>query len=123
MKISFYLLIIVLAGLTILGWWSFLPKNLLVGSWGNKSETIEIYSGNTLSISSPKQPVLNGSYQLLNDDKARIDLGGIGALLGPVIVTYQVTVNTLTVSDGKKTSTYNRTSKLSPIVAFFNKEL
>jgi hypothetical protein len=120
----FYLLyipLLVLVGLESYLWWSLRPQNLIVGIWQGSTETITVYPGDTFSIKSIKnsEDPANGSYRFLDDKTLRIDLGGLSSLVGPVVINYQLSIDTITISDGKDSKTYERISNISTLLGMY----
>jgi hypothetical protein len=105
----FYFLILLLAGLAAWTWWSFRPQSLLLGTWRNSQGDIEIFSNGTISIKNPQFPA-SGSYQILDDNSAKVDLEGIAALAGPLIINYQVSANQLVLTYNNSPESFSRVS-------------
>ena len=105
----FYFSILLLIGLTVWTWWSFRPQSLLPGTWSSQHGDIEIFSNGTISIKSSQFPA-NGSYQVLDDNRAKVDLGGIAALAGPMIVNYHVSANQLVLTQNNTSEYFQRIS-------------
>lgn len=117
--ISSLLLVLVLLGFIWLLIWSYLPKQLLVGKWEQKRDTIEILSDNVINIKNGST-LVSGTYKILDSKTARVNLYGLGALLGPVTIDYTVTVDELTITYDNKTETYKRITNLPVIVKLTN---
>jgi hypothetical protein len=86
------------------------PKAAIAGKWKelNGDETIEFLRDGTVTIKG-KDGNLSGSYSFPDKNHLKLELGGIGALAGPMVATYSIASNqlTLTAPDGDK-STYRK---------------
>lgn len=79
------------------------PEAVIIGKWDeiDGTETIEFFKDGTVTIVD-KGISLSGNYKFIDDDHIRIDLGGIGALAGPMISKVSISKDelSLTTSDG-----------------------
>jgi hypothetical protein len=88
------------------------PKKALVGKWQEppNGETIQFFAEGTLSING-KGGSYTGTYTVLDATHLKFEVGGLGALAGPIIFTYELSSNTLTLThSGDKPTTYKRVS-------------
>lgn len=80
------------------------PENVIVGKWHeiDGTETIEFFKDGTVSVVDMGMP-MGGNYKFIDDTRLRLELGGLGALVGPVVVKVSVSRNELilTMPDGK----------------------
>jgi len=89
-------------------------KSSILGKWqefGAKTgdnETLEFFKDGTVSLVS-KRMTLAGKYSFVDDDRIKLELGGIGALAGPVIMRVSISGGELRLTDTKgEISTYRR---------------
>lgn len=86
------------------------PAAALVGIWHEDStgQTVQFFHGGTISIKG-RLGAISGTYSVLDATHLKLELGGIGALAGPVVATYEISSSVLKVTtpDGRL-STYKR---------------
>jgi len=99
---------VILIGLLLLATGCGGLESQIVGRWQGSADTIEFFSDGTVTIADPLMP-LTGTYSFVDDNRVRIELGGLGALAGPFIVTVAISGDTLSLTgpDGS-TDTYTR---------------
>jgi hypothetical protein len=63
----------------------------IVGKWQEigGDETLEFFKDGTISASS-KEMALGGKYSFVEVDRMKVELGGVGALAGPMIMTVAI---------------------------------
>ena len=86
------------------------PENAILGKWKeiDKTETIEFFKDGTVSVVD-KGMSMGGNYKFIDDDHLRLELGGLGALAGPMVFTVSVSKNELTLTNPQgKVSKYRR---------------
>lgn len=86
------------------------PENAIVGKWQevDGTENAEFFKDGTVSLVDNGMS-LAGNYKFIENDRLRVDLGGVGALIGPMIFKVEVSRNELTLTDSKgKVTTYRR---------------
>lgn len=62
------------------------PEDAVIGKWKEVSgtETIEFFKDGTITIVD-KGMSMSGNYKFIDNEHIRMDLGGLGALMGPII--------------------------------------
>jgi hypothetical protein len=82
------------------------PEDAIVGKWSEigGTEKIELFKDGTITVVN-KDIIMGGKYTFVDKDRIRIELSGLGALLGPFVVTVSISGDelTLTMPDGKVT--------------------
>lgn len=75
------------------------PEDTIVGKWSEVegTETLEFFKDGTISLVSRGMP-MGGSYKFVDTDRMKWELGGMGALTGPIIVTVSISGNVLTLT-------------------------
>jgi hypothetical protein len=80
------------------------PENEIVGKWKEigGTETLEFFKDGTISVID-KRMSLGGSYKFVGKDRIKFELGGLGALTGPIVekVSFSGRELILTMPDGK----------------------
>ena len=63
------------------------PKDAIVGTWyeAGGDESMQFYKDGTITIEDSGKSIA-GNYTFLDDDTIRVELGGIGALAGPLVI-------------------------------------
>jgi hypothetical protein len=91
------------------------PEQAIVGKWQASStgETMEFFPDGTCTMGSTMGSMsLNvaGTYKFIARDKIKLELGGLAALAGPLVVTASVTGDELTwtMPNGKTATKYRR---------------
>jgi hypothetical protein len=86
-------------------------KSSIVGKWqeiGGDNETLEFFKDGTVSAVA-KRMTLAGKYSFVDDDHLKLELGGVGALAGPLIMRVSISGGELRLTDPKgELSTYQR---------------
>jgi hypothetical protein len=89
-------------------------KSSIVGKWqefgadNGDNETLEFFKDGTVSDVSQRM-TLAGKYSFVEDDRLKLEFGGIGALAGPMIMHVSISGGELDLTDQKgKVSKYNR---------------
>ena len=86
------------------------PEDALVGKWKEVggTETMEFFKDGTVSIVDEGMSMA-GSYRFVDKDRVKVELGGLGALMGPVVARVSISGEDLswTMPDGK-VSKYKR---------------
>lgn len=79
------------------------PEAAIIGKWDeiDGTETIEFFKDGTITVDD-KGMSFGGDYKFIDNDRIRIELGGLGALAGPMIVKVSISKDelSLTTSDG-----------------------
>ncbi len=121
-KFNFFVIFpyILLLGLVIFIFWSFTPSQMIKGEWVGKNKTIEILPKNIINIKSGNDSYTGGTYTIIDSETAKVNLGGLGFLFGPMIVKYDVSFDTLKISYENKTEVFERTSYSSFLVKTVN---
>lgn len=85
------------------------PEKAIVGRWTEVGgdETMEFFKEGTINVSG--QLTMAGTYKWLDKDRIKLELGGIGALAGPVVLQVAIKSDELTLTDSSgKPSKYKR---------------
>jgi hypothetical protein len=85
-------------------------KSSIVGKWQEigGDETLEFFKDGTISAVS-KGMTLGGKYSFVEDNRMKLELGGIGALAGPMIITVSISGGEMSLTDPKgKVSRYKK---------------
>lgn len=85
-------------------------KNAILGKWEETdgTETIEFFRDGTVNIVD-KGRLIAGGYRFIDDDRLRLDLGGLGALAGSMILKVSVSGNELILTNPQgEVSRYRR---------------
>jgi hypothetical protein len=85
-------------------------KSSIVGKWQEigGSETIEFFKDGTISLTSHGIS-LNGKYTFIEDDRIKVEFGGLGSIAGPILYRASISSGELTLNDSKgKTSKFAR---------------
>jgi len=86
------------------------PEDALVVKWKEVggTETMEFFKDGTVSIVDEGMSMA-GSYRFVDKDRVKVELGGLGALMGPVVARVSISGEDLswTMPDGK-VSKYKR---------------
>lgn len=114
--IALYVFFLILASMAFYVWWAMQPKKLIIGTWERPSEVLTIYPNETVTIKT-QEGAFSGSYKFIDNKTLRFDLGGLGALAGPIILEYKVSSLELILNDKKTSRTYKRTSD-TPAIPF-----
>jgi type IV pilus assembly protein PilA len=88
------------------------PESELVGNWYEigGEEHIQFFQDGTIVISGEGN--YSGDYSILDEKTMRIDLGGLGALTGPLIAEYEIAGEILSLrSSGGDTDRYTKNEK------------
>ncbi|MDD5037089.1 MAG: hypothetical protein PHE55_20370 [Methylococcaceae bacterium] len=96
--------------LTLLLSCSLKPEDEIVGKWNEADSTaiMEFFKDGTFTVAIQGMSVA-GNYKFLDKDRIRIDLGGQGALKGPLVAKFSISGNELTwTMPGGKPSIYRR---------------
>lgn len=116
-----YYKLLTLLFIALFFWWSLIPKNILKGVWQGDNEKIEIFSNGSININGSgggSYEILDNPYTILGNGRAEVRLNGLGAVLGPIVVEYQVSAGWLDLTQGKSTKNYKRISP-APKVRLF----
>lgn len=101
-KVMVVLGLIVLVGLSGCGKSA---KKTIIGRWKEVggTQTIEFFKDGTVTVVDKGEPPLTGDYRFIDENRIRMDLKGLGELLGPVIAEISASKDeiTLTAPDGK----------------------
>ena len=121
MKKEISLLILLILSVVMLSACIQKPEAAINGKWECGTETIEFFKDGTVIIDSEKDSMsMGGKYKFVDDDRIRIDLGGLGALAGPIIYKVSISKDELILTDRDgKASKYKRgeIEEKAPIVA------
>jgi hypothetical protein len=86
------------------------PEDAIVGKWKELggTETMEFFRDGTVSVVDEGMSMA-GSYKFVDKDRVKVELGGLGALMGPVVARVSISGEDLswTMPDGK-VSRYKR---------------
>ena len=86
------------------------PEDKILGRWKevDGTETMEFLKDGTVIVVDEGMSMA-GTYKWIDNDRVKIELGGLGALVGPVVATVSMSGGelTFTMPDGK-VSKYNR---------------
>jgi hypothetical protein len=86
-------------------------KSSIVGKWeetDGEVQTLEFFKDGTVSAIE-RRMTLAGKYSFVDDDRIKVELGGIGSLAGPMILRVSLSNGELRLTDTRgKTSTYKR---------------
>lgn len=89
------------------------PKESIVGKWkeSDGTETIEFFKDGTVVLIKDGMSIA-GNYTFLDDNRIKMELGGLGALIGPVVseISFPGSELVMTMSDGK-IETYRKWGK------------
>lgn len=103
------LLFLILSSLLLISCSSNLESQI-IGKWKeiDGTETIEFFKDGTVSVVDEDMP-MGGDYKFVDDGHLRIELGGLGALVGPMVFTVSISKNELSLTDANgKVSKYRR---------------
>lgn len=75
------------------------PEKAIVGKWKEigGSETMEFFKDGTLSIADDSV-YFGGNYKFIDKDSIKMELGGSGAMAGPVVARVSITGEELTIT-------------------------
>jgi hypothetical protein len=67
------------------------PENAIVGKWSEigGTETMEFFKDGTVSVVD-KGMTMEGSYKFVEKDSIKLELGGLGALVGPIVAKVSI---------------------------------
>lgn len=87
LKITTILLVLILAACSG-------PERDVLGKWKSEDglSTIEFFHEGTVTMMDEIMPV-SGSYTFLEKDRIKLDMGGIGALFGPLVSEIVISKN------------------------------
>ncbi|MEW6573252.1 MAG: hypothetical protein AB1374_06425 [Bacillota bacterium] len=73
------------------------PEKAIIGKWSeiDGTETIEFFKDGTLTVADEGMD-MGGSYEFVEKNRIRVELGGLGALAGPFVATVSISGNELT---------------------------
>lgn len=73
-----------------------MSKKTVVGKWkgSGTDETVEFFKDGTIASQSQGR-ILNGKYNIIDENHLKMELGGMGTLAGPIIVQYKFSGNEL----------------------------
>src|SRR5262245_17327950 len=81
-------------------------ENAIVGKWSevDGTEMLEFFKDGTLTAVD-KGRNMGGTYKFVDKDRMKLEMGGLGALMGPFVATISISGNELTwtMPDGKVT--------------------
>ena len=85
------------------------PEDKIVGTWYEigDNETMEFFADGTITIAEGRESMA-GNYSFLDESKLRIELGGLGALAGPLVVSYEFEGDILKLTYNGDVSKYSR---------------
>lgn len=74
------------------------PETAIVGNWVGVrgTERMELFNDGTITVADPDIPNVGGKYTFVDKDRVKVELGGLGALLGPFVVTVAISGDELT---------------------------
>lgn len=72
-------------------------EHAIVGKWSEvgRTEKMELFKDGTITIADYGM-TMGGKYTFVDKDRIRVELGGLGALLGPVVVTISISGDEMT---------------------------
>ena len=72
------------------------PKDAIIGKWHaiDGTKTCEFFRDGSYTTN-----VIGGNYRFVDKNKLRLDVGGVGALVGPLILTVSISGDKMTVTD------------------------
>lgn len=80
------------------------PENEILGKWKEirGTETMEFFKDGTISVVN-RGMSMGGSYKFVDKDRIKLELGGLGALAGPIVakVSFSSGELTFTMPDGR----------------------
>ena len=93
------------------------PEDKIVGTWyeSDGSETMEFFKDGTIRIVDDGD-TMSGSYSVLNESTLKLELGGLGALVGPMLVDYAFDGDDLILTYEGDSSFYSRSQGSKPRV-------
>jgi len=76
------------------------PRSAVLGQWKEigGTEVIEFFRDGTITILDQSGASMGGSYKWIEGNKMRIELSGLGALMGPMVATVTVSGGELTLA-------------------------
>jgi hypothetical protein len=80
------------------------PENAIVGKWRSGTETAEfLKDGRVVMANQSKGFNMAGKYQLVDNGRIKIDFGGMGGFVDPIMIGVTVSGDELTLAmpDGK----------------------
>lgn len=90
-----------LIALSLLVSCSLSPESSIVGNWkeiGEENSYMEFFKDGTVSATGKYTGTIGGSYEFLDRETVKIEMGGIGAWVGPLIFNVSTKGNELTLS-------------------------
>lgn len=85
-------------------------EKAIIGKWSRigSEETIEFYKEGTVNIIDEEMPMA-GNYKFIDDNSIRLDLGGLGELVGPIICDVSISEDELILTHaGGEVAKYRR---------------
>ena len=67
------------------------PEDAIVGKWEKieGTETMEFFKDGTVNVVD-KGMIMGGSYKFIDKDRIRLEMRGLGALMGPIVAKVSI---------------------------------
>ena len=91
------------------------PQDMIIGKWkeANGPEVMEFSKDGSIKIDLSNMPPLNGQYTFVEKDKIKIDLGGIGKMMGTLVVTVEINKDEMILKNFNKEGSKQKYIKIS----------
>lgn len=92
-------LLVITLILSLLASCSSKPEDTIVGKWSEigGTEKMELFKDGTITIMvADKGMNLGGKYTFVEKDRIKVEMGGLGALIGPFVATVSISGDELT---------------------------